>query len=95
MQVCDYIEKSYSCIFATQKWSKTFRFLFKHWLVCNRQYQEDSRMLKNPTFKYEDFTSKPHEVLLQVSELLAFPRVTKEWEVKQGVNQNMWSLGTL
>ena len=76
--------------FATQKWSKTsMDSLFKHWLVCNRQYQEDSRMLKNSIlFKYEDFTSKPHKVLAQVSELLDVSlELQNEWEVKQGVNQ--------
>ena len=75
--------------FATQKWSKTsLDSLFNHWLVCNQQYQEDSKMLqKSLLFKYEDFTSKPHEVLLQVSELLDVSlELQKEWEVKQGVN---------
>ena len=82
--------------FATQKWSKTsLDSLFKHWLVCNQQYQEDSRMLKRSLlFKYEDFTSKPHEVLLQVSEFLDESlELPKEWEVKRGVNQkylDMW-----
>ena len=33
--------------FATQKWSKTsIDSLFKHWLVCNQQYQEDSKDVK-------------------------------------------------
>tara|TARA_B100001115_G_scaffold132394_1_gene100112 strand:- start:3362 stop:4120 length:759 start_codon:yes stop_codon:yes gene_type:complete len=82
--------------FATQKWSKTsLDSLFKHWLVCNQQYQEDSKMLKKSLlFKYEDFTSKTNEVLLQVSELLGESlELPKEWEVKQGINRKyvkMW-----
>ena len=82
--------------FATQKWSKSsLDSLFKHWLVCNQQYQEDSSMLKKSLlFKYEDFTSKPHEVLLHVSELLGVSiELPKEWEIKQGVNTKyikMW-----
>ena len=64
-------------------------------LFINQQYQEDSRMLKRSLlFKYEDFTSKPHEVLLQVSEFLDESlELPKEWEVKRGVNQkylDMW-----
>ena len=86
--LCDYIEKSYSCIFSYPKWIK-LDSLFKHWLVCNQQYQEDCWMLqKSLLFKYEDFTSKPNEVLLQISELLGDSlELKKEWDVKQGVNQ--------
>ena len=76
--------------FATQKWSKTsLDSLFKHWLVCNQQYKDDSRMLqKSLLFKYEDFTSKPYEVLIQISELLGESlELQKELEVKQGVNR--------
>ena len=43
---------------------------------------------KSILFKYEDFTSKPHEVLAQVSELLDVSlELQNESEVKQGVNQ--------
>ena len=82
--------------FATQKWSKTsLDSLFKHWIICNQQYQEDSRMLKQSLlFKYEDFTSSPDKVISQVSELLGTPlELPQEWEVKQGVNHkyiDMW-----
>ena len=83
--------------FATQKWSKTsIDSLFKHWLFCNQQYINDSKALKKSLlFKYEDFTSKPDEVLLQISDFLGESlELPKEWQVKQGVNQKyfeMWN----
>ena len=49
---------------------------------------------KSLLFKYEDFTSKPNEVLLQISELLGDSlELKKEWDVKQGVNQKYVDLG--
>ena len=83
--------------FATQKWSKTsLDSLFKHWLFCNQQYINDSKSLKKSLlFKYEDFTSRPDEVLLQLSDFLGESiELPKEWQLKQGVNQkylDMWN----
>jgi hypothetical protein len=81
--------------FATQKWSKTtLDSLFKHWLICNQQFQQDSKLLKNSLLlKYEEFTSKPEEVLSNISELLGVNlSLPSEWKIKQGVNDKYYKM---